>query len=954
MDASPRENGFRGTRWIERALNIHSGDLNRGMLLSSCLFLIISAYVIGKVARDALFLGQFAAVRLPYADIASGILVGFVVFLYLRVGRRISLGSLLVASPLVFAAMCIFFWALAYYDHPPWLFPVFYIWVGIFGVLAPTQVWTLANYLLTTREAKRIFGMVGSAGICGWIFAGYISKAVTEAFGTESLLLCMTVLLLICALLMAVASKSGQLTPDISKDLSSNLSASGRNDLRDSLHSVFSSPYLRAIAIVICISSFATTLAGWQFKALAKLSSVNQDTLAIFFGNFYLYAGVFALLFQLVFTTRLLRRFGIGPMLFLLPIFVLVGSGAVALLGTLGAALFLRGGDQVLRYSIDRSTGELLYLPLPQQVKLKAKWFIDTVVWRFGDGLAGVVVLIFAGQFHWAPRQLSWIALLLTVGWLAAVQIAGKQYVAVLKDSIGQHRLDAEQTTALALDRSTTDYLASKLQTSDLNEILYALSLFEVERQRAAHPVIESLLAHPAPQVRQKAISLLSAVGDESVRPAIESLLKDPDHNVRTEAMLYLIYHAHVDPLALLADPGQVADFSVRSAVAAYLARPGEAQSIETASEILAEMSREEGAEGERARLEVARLLGELPDCFDSLLASLMNDLTIAVAREATRSAGALRKSSLIPILLEHLANEELSMVAAEALAKFGDPIVNVLGEHLANPSSAMVTRRAIPSILVNIGTPAAAQVLQDDLLETNTMLRFQVISALNKIQQVHPEIVIDKQLLETVLAAEIMGHYRSYQILESLRSPGNVEEPVLRALGESIRQELERIFRLLGLLYPRLDLHSAYFGLQSKDPTVYDNALEFLENVLKSQLRAMLVPLLDGKVSLKDRARIAERVVRAKVENREQAVAELVASDDPWLKSCGAYAIGSLRLLTLEGELNRCLEHPDPLLRETARAAKIRLQAVSAKSARPAAVQNPLDSAAAGNALKS
>jgi ATP:ADP antiporter, AAA family len=954
MDGSAREDGFRVNRWVERALNIHPGDLRRGVLLSSCLFLIISAYVIGKVARDALFLGEFAAVRLPYADIASGILVGFIVFLYLRLGRRMSMGNLLIASPLVFAGMCILFWFLGHYYSPRWLFPVFYIWVGIFGVLAPTQVWTLANYLLTTREAKRIFGMVGGAGICGWIFAGYISKVVTEAFGTESLMLGMAALLLICAALMAVAFKSGELTLDLSKDLSSSLSGTGRNDLRDSLHSVFSSPYLRAIAVVICISSFATTLTGWQFKALAKISSGGEDSLAIFFGNFYFYAGVLALLFQLLLTTRLLRRFGIGPMLFVLPIFVLAGSAALGILGTVGAALFLRGGDQVLRYSIDRSTSELLYLPLPQQVKLKAKWFIDTVVWRFGDGLAGVVVLIFAGQFHWAPRQLSWIALLLTVGWLAAVQVAGKQYVAVLKDSIGQHRLDAEQASALALDRSTADYLTSKLQTSDLNEILYALSLFEVERQRAAHPAIESLLEHPAPQVRQKAISLLSAAGDKSVRPAIESLLKDPDHNVRTEAMLYLIYHAHVDPLALLAEPGQVADFSVRSAVAAYLARPGEAQSMETARQILDEMSREDGAEGERARLEVARLLGEIPDSFDSLLATLMRDPANVVAREATRSAGALRKSSLIPILLEHLSNDELSGVAAEALAKFGDPIVRVLGEHLADASRSIVTRRAIPPILVSIGTPAAAEELQDNLLETNTVLRFQVISALNKIQQLHPEIEIDKQLLETVLAAEIMGHYRSYQILESLRGPGNVDEPVLRALGESIRQELERIFRLLGLLYPRLDLHSAYFGLQSKDPTVYDNALEFLENVLKSQLRGMLVPLLDGKVSPKDRAVIAERVVRAKVEDREQAVAELVASDDPWLKSCGAYAIGSLGLITLEGELDRCLEHSDPLLRETARAAKIRLQGDSAKSRRPAAVRNPLDSTAAGNALKS
>jgi len=150
-------------RSLERALNLQPGDLSRGVPLSACLFLTISAYVVGKVARDALFLAQFPAVQLPYVDIASGVLVGFVVLVYLRVGHRTSLGNLLVESPLLFAATFAAFWLVAHYSRATWLYPIFYVWVGMFGVLAPTQVWTLANCLLTTREAKRIFGMVVAA-----------------------------------------------------------------------------------------------------------------------------------------------------------------------------------------------------------------------------------------------------------------------------------------------------------------------------------------------------------------------------------------------------------------------------------------------------------------------------------------------------------------------------------------------------------------------------------------------------------------------------------------------------------------------------------------------------------------------------------------------------------------------------------------------------------------------
>src|SRR6201993_3980018 len=658
-------------RWLGRALKLGPEDLERGLLLSACLFLIISSYVIGKVARDALFLARFRAVQLPYADIASGVLVGFVVYVYLRIGRRVLLRDLLVGSQIFFAVNCAAFWVLAHFYHPDWLFPVFYVWVGIFGVLAPTQVWTLANYLLTTREAKRIFGMVGGGGICGWIFAGYISRIAAKALGTESLLLGMSVLFLICSALMAVLSKRGQLQMDPTKDPATGVAGTGQRDLKDSMRSVFSSGYLRAIAAVICISSFATTLTGWQFKALAQQSSVGKDALAIYFGNFFFYAGLLALLFQLLFTTRLLRRFGIGPMLFVLPMVVLAGSGGLLILGTVGAALFLKGSDQVLRYSIDRSTIELLYLPMPHSVKLQAKWFIDTVVWRLGDGLAGVVVLIFATQLHWAPQRISWIVILLTVAWLGTVFVAGKQYVALLKDSISQHRFDVEQASTLALDRSTMDFLTSKILASNPEEILYALSFFGVERQRAAHPVIRGLLSHPAPEVRQKALAVLSAAGDKSVLPSIEALLKDPDRNVRTEAMLYLVYHAHIDPLALLAEVADFADYSVRSAVAAFLARPGEAQRLEAASQILNEMAGEAGEEGQRTRVEVARLLGELPDSFDPLLESLLGDAAVPVKCEAMPSVGTLGKLSLAPVLIGYLSDLELCDEAAQALAKF-------------------------------------------------------------------------------------------------------------------------------------------------------------------------------------------------------------------------------------------------------------------------------------------
>jgi hypothetical protein len=137
---------------------------------------------------------------------------------------------------------------------------------------------------------------------------------------------------------------------------------------------------------------------------------------------------------------------------------------------------------------------------------------------------------------------------------------------------------------------------------------------------------------------------------------------------------------------------------------------------------------------------------------------------------------------------------------------------------------------------------------------------------------------------------------------------------------------ERERIFRLLSLLFPSHDFESAYVGLQSENLVVHDNALEFLEDVLKPEMRQMIVPLLDSQVTIGERAERAASLLRVALESPEQAVEVLVGSDDPWLRSCGTYAIGRLGLDSFEAYLNRCLDDPDPLLRQAAREAKLRV----------------------------
>ncbi|MBI1750407.1 MAG: hypothetical protein HY234_16010 [Acidobacteria bacterium] len=925
-------------RLIERLLNLQRGDLGRGALFFFYLFLIMGSYIVARVSRDALFLDQFKAVSLPYADLAIAALVGFVVSGYLVLGRRLGLRNLLAGSLLFFAANTLVFWYYSHYYRFPWLYPVIYVWVGIFGVLAPAQVWTLANYVLTTREAKRVFGLIGSGSIAGAILGGKFANLVAPRFGTESLLLAMTVALVICSGLVVLIWRQ-KLANGTDEENEAALHEERIATLRTSLRLLWASPYLRSISTLILIASVVTSVAGWQFKALAKEFIPRKDVLAAFFGDFYFYAGIAGLLVQLLVTSRFLRRFGLGAALFVVPVAMLVGSVGVLFWGgvTIWAAIFLRSGINVFQYSIDKPSVELLYLPVASDIKNQVKSFIDTVVWRFGDGFAAVGVLVCATLFgaatrdgRWFAMRISWVNLVLIGGWFAAALLARQQYVVTLRESIHQHRLDSERTSAPVLDRSTLDIFAANLRPADPKDLLYSLSLFEVGKQQAAHPAVRELLSHPDAAVRQKALSILAGARDRTVLPQVEKLLRDPSLEVRTEALLYLCHHSHVDPLAYIQQLGEFADFSIRSAMVAFLARPGATQNLDAARVLLDAMVAEPGPEGQRTRLEAARLIGGLPDEFDPQLRRLLADGDPEVIRQAIRAVGQLNKRRLVLKLLDRLGDVRLTADVAETLAKFGDRIVGTLRDHLADVSVSLEVRREIPGVLARIGSHSAERALMENLLEADAMLRFRILSALNKMHRTHPEITVDTQMVETVLAAEILGHYRSYQILSTFDGKLESEDPVARALRESMGQEVERIFRLLSLLYPQYDLHSAYVGLQSESATVHANALEFLDNVLKPHLRAVLVPLLDGDITVDDRVQLANRMVGAKVESREDAVAALVASDDPWLKSCGAYAIGTLGLKFLEHHLDECLTHADPLLRETTRWAKLRLASLA------------------------
>jgi len=916
---------------LRRFLDVRPGEGLPVLLSFLYIAVVVAGFLLAKPVRNGLFLRQYGPYALVYVYAAVPLVLSIFVPIYTRITARFGTRTVAIGTLVFFSLNVVAFWY-AFRFHPFELLPgIFFVWVNCYGVIAPVQAWSFANSLFDLRQAKRLFGLIGSGASLGAIAGGVLARYLVEpAGGAVNLMLVIAVLLLIAAAIVLVA----KLWMPSTRALHSGPRVA--QPFRQTRREILATPYLRHIAALAFLTAIATQWTAFQLSVVAEARfGGDADALTRFFGTFNFVLGIASFALQLLVTGRLLRHFGLTAAIVVLPFALATGNLFILMVPLFWPVLITNAFDQGLRFSIDKASYELLYLPIPPGRRAHVKNAIDIVVNRVADAVGAVLLGLTTRGFLMLPglqfglRGTAAFNLVTLTCWaLLAWRLRG-EYVRTIHESIHRHRLDAERDRAvLGTERSAGDLLREKLEAEDPAEIAYALDLIADHPNRRFHPALRKLLVHPVADVRRRSLSILGAGEDEGAAELMPVMLRDPDLGVRTEALLYLSRISRVDPLRQIQDLGEFEDFSIRAGMVAFLSAPGPTRNMETAALMLKGMASSAGPGGRRDRIEAARLIGRIaePELLD-LLPALVRDEEPDVARQAVLSAMAFGSEALVPPLLSALARPEIADEAGDALAALGGRAVPHVVAALADDEVPIEARRELPAVLLRIGTPEAEHALVSSLVEADGTVRHRIIASLNKLRAVRPDIRIDPHLVELLLAAEIAGHYRSYQVLGPLRAGLTEGDPVVVALRASMEEELERIFRLMGLLlFPQAGLHDAYVGIRSRDRTVRANALEFLENVLKPELRGVLLPLLDSQVTFEERLALADRLVGAPLETADQAVATLLASDDPWLRSSAIAAIGTLGLTTLAPELSRFAEAESPVVREAAAFARARL----------------------------
>jgi len=742
----------------------------------------------------------------------------------------------------------------------------------------------------------------------------------------QTALLAVACMLAICALLVRLLFRSaGSRMANLSRSPAAGDGAP--KSLGDSFKLIHSSRYLLMLTALVAVGCLATCILGYQFKLIAKGTfGSNTEGLAVYFCRFNGYMGLASFVFQLALTPLLLSTFGIRVTLFVTPVALMASSLGVLAAPTLLMASILRGSHYMLRFSLDKSSTELLYIPISPESRSQVKSFIDSFIWRSADGLAGLILWLFTDALNLSPSQVSLVNLVALGAWMYIANQVRREYLNVLRQAIERRTLDPEKTAAQVLDSTTIEVLAHALERGGEQQLMYGMSLFEMSRQTGWHPALRRLLEHCSPSVRKQALRLLGDAGDREILPRMEKLLGDESLEVRAEALRYLVVHAGRDPLTLLNEESSLPPHVIQGAVVTYLARADEPEYSPAAKLILDSMLNQAGPDAPSARCEAARVLGLIPPPSElhDRLHQLLHDENPDVVEQALLSAGKSRIRELLPIVIARLAQPRLVPAVRAALIQYDMRAVGILQSYLNDAAIPLAVRKQIPRTLACIPSVESAAALANSLVQRDPGLRFDVLKALNKMRERDPELLPRDLNYSDLVSAELIGYYRSFQILAALDRPfpadhlhGSVRL-LKRAFQEHMDQELERIFRLLALSYSPHDLQNAFVGLASHRPDLQANALEMLEHLLQPELFRRLASALDAEADPRQRLDYARRLCGAEVRSRNEALRILLNSEDCWLRACALYVAGGLRLTELLAEMNKVECNHDPLLVET------------------------------------
>lgn len=849
-------------------------------------FLVVCAVGILRPIKNSLALDGLGSTSFYKVYLVSAIVILFVP-IFNRAADRFSWQWLLPAVAIFFALNLVAF-RLLYVDGSAAFGLGFYGWYDLFSAALVTQFFMATQLFFDARSAKRAYPLVIAGGSVGATVGGALTGFFAESMGTPNLLLVAAGLIMVFA--VAMPWVWGNANPD-TRHGGARVPSHAPGEVpkldRGELRSVFSNRYVQLIAGTVLLTILVKQLVDFQFNVLTKEVFESRDAISAFQGKFNA-ATQWLPLIVLGGLRPALRRWGVGLAVMLLPLAMFGATAALAIAYGLWAAVAAKGADGAFRYSAERTGREILYVPVPDEIKLKAKAYIDVAIEK---GVGKVLSALLLGGLLTVLelRHVAFVSAGLALLWLALAVAVRREYTRALATAIHGRFASTRGLFMSLTDANSLPVLREALNGSSALRTAFGLELLaqapDSDLELLA-PELERLIRHDDEQIRAAALGQLARAPGLAEAGALRECLRDASAAVREVAVRALVDHPDVDPAALLRELLSSGDPDIRMAALAYAVAAGADLPEGVLDRDYFEARRpSEGDAGVRAELALAASgLAERSEAC-RLLDAFLVDPDPRVRSAALRGAARLGRTECCDAMIAGLGRAQTRPSAHEALLLMGTAALDPLARALLDTGADPQVRRAIPMVLARIPEQRTVDALLRLVLapETDQLLDFRTIKALGKLRARHPELAFDEALVVEVARRDAEAAARYASVLRSL--PASDVEPrtmaLLRgALVEGWRERQEGIFRCLGMLHPPEAMYRAYMSVAYGSRRRRTNAIEWLETTLGRDRFVSLAAVLEPPSSASTRREAVE-------------LARLEDDGDSWVattaRACGA-----------------------------------------------------------------
>jgi AAA family ATP:ADP antiporter len=860
-----------GRRW--RLLDIRPEERRVMVAAFLVLFGWLAAHTILETGRDALFLSRLPASQLPWMYLAMAVLA--ILFTRTR-ASSLAGGRALPALLAVCAGGTLLFWAAPL--HGPWGLRALYVWTGLAATLISVAFWLLLGEIYTIAQARRLYASIGLGSQLGAMAGAAVARAMSGGLAPHHLLAAAAAVFLLTALgparlVTAAAQAVHQDAPVRAAPI-----PLGPLDLRRET-------YLVRVAGLVLLSTVAFTLGDYVFRS-AVAQAIPPARLGRFFASFYLTLGAVSIAAQLLLSGWLIRVLGVSRALAALPLLVIPGAIGVAAGAGLVGALLLKTIDGALRPSLNRVGTELLFVPVPENVRSRAKPTIDVFGARGGQALASLFILgtLASGG---STRVIAGTAALTCLAWAGLTLALQPHYLDVFRAAVRKGTL-LDGSVLPTLDLSSLEAVFAALNSRDDGEVLAALELLGSQGRARVMPAL--LLHHPSKPVVLRTLTLLAATKRVDWLPVAERLMESGDAEIRAAA-LRARTTANPDESALRAAVRDPSPLVRATALVGLIGSRADTDGAWTGLRTLA------ASASSATRIAVAEAIEQQPaPVFAGALLRLAESPDARVLTHVARAMAKVKSRAFLPTLIGWLRARAVRDAAREALREHGDEGLRALDDALFDPRTPPRVREHIPRTISLFPPDEAVAVLQRHLLaERDGKVRFKILRGLGRIATDHPNVRFDPAVVREAAARTVdaaievlrfrVGLVRGAQKVPARSTPAH--RVLVTLLRDKESHRIERFFRVIQLRFRNEDVRAIHWGLRNADRRVRALSRELLEHLLEEPLRGTVMALVDD---LPDEERLA-RLARGPEpdEDYHGLLSAMVEAGSPSLRSLAA-----------------------------------------------------------------